>query len=369
MDNETTGEGEPLPGTPYRLLHLLGEGAHGRVYLGEHVELGTRVVVKLIQQKYAARSEVVGRLRREARILARISHKALTEIRDLGTATDGRTFFVMNWVEGVSLREALRTRGSLPIVEAGPLLIEALGGLQAAHEQGIIHRDLKPENFLLTSTGNLKILDFGIAKVIQETEGTGTRTANGMVLGTPRYMPPEQAKGSPLSPATDVYNMGLVLFELIAGTPAFDGETAQDLIYAHVQNPPPTLSARLQVEVDAELESVIARSLQKEPSARFTTADEMARALQRVVDRLKLRMTPAPAPRAKADPDRTDIDPIFDQQTRLGESSASSDAARTRPISAAALVMGSATTDHAPARLQPVGHPIAQHRRPGSLYR
>ncbi|GAC1601090.1 MAG: hypothetical protein NVS3B20_21920 [Polyangiales bacterium] len=126
MTEEPETLGEPLKGTPYRLLRLLGEGAHGKVYLAEHVELGTRLVIKLILDRYVARAELVSRLRREAKLLARIEHPALVEIRDLGKAADGRTFFVMTWIGGTSVREALRERGSFPVPQACTLMIEAL---------------------------------------------------------------------------------------------------------------------------------------------------------------------------------------------------------------------------------------------------
>jgi serine/threonine-protein kinase len=269
-----------LEGTPYVLERVLGAGAMGEVWLGEHVSLRRPAVIKLIHARFMTEPQVVARMRREARIVANLRHEALVTVYDLGETADGRTYIAMEWLDGAVLRDVLRTRGALPAPEACRLAIQALDGLHVAHQAGVVHRDVKPENLFVTRAGVLKVLDFGVAKPMQEGDGTGARTAAGMVLGTPRYMAPEQAIGRALSAATDVYALGCVLFELCAGRPVFDGSDARDLLWAHVNQPAPTLAARTGHAFDPRLETILARALQKDAVARYPTAAEMADAIR-----------------------------------------------------------------------------------------
>jgi len=361
--------GQRLEGTPYKLHQLLGAGAHGEVYLGEHVALGKRVVIKLIRMALISRADIVVRFRREARVLVGIEHPAIIEPTDLGETNDGRTFFVMGYVEGTSLREVLRQRVRLPIREACLLMAETADGLHAAHQQGVIHRDIKPENLLLTAKGKMKVLDFGIAKAMQEAGATGTQTANGFVLGTPRYMPPEQAKGETLSGATDLYGLTCVLFELIAGVPFAEGDSPQLLIKQHAFDPAPTLHQRTGRTHPPELEAFIAKGVQKDPRHRFTSGAEYAEALRQLVTTLDNANAQPPAqPSPKiirgSQPvvasDATEIDQAYLKPTVKMDSpmvpanalptgkfgaAAFGEGHDTRAIRSDALVVGTATTD------------------------
>lgn len=329
-----------LEGTPYVLDRVLGAGAMGEVWLGEHTSLRRPAVIKLIHPRYAAEAQVVSRMRREARIVANLRHDALVTVYDLGETADGRTYIAMEWLEGAVLRELLRTRGALPPIEACGLAIQTLDGLQAAHVAGVIHRDVKPENLFVTRDGRLKVLDFGVAKPMQEGDMTGARTAAGMVLGTPRYMAPEQAVGRALSAATDVYAVGCVLFELCVGRPVFEKTDTRDLLYAHIHTSPTSMSARAGRAFDPGLEAIVARALQKDSAHRFATAAEMADAL-RALTSAWARASAAEDPSAKA---TVKVD--------LGAAAAlavptSHGEPLTRAVPAQRLLIGTSTTEHA----------------------
>ncbi|MGZ3454928.1 MAG: protein kinase domain-containing protein [Polyangiales bacterium] len=341
-----------LEGTPYRLDSVLGEGAMGEVYLGEHIDLRRPAVIKLIKTKYADEGQVVGRMRREARIVARIRHDALVTIYDLGVAADGRTYIAMEWLEGEVLRRILQTRGPLPIEEACRLVAQACDGLEVAHQQGVIHRDVKPENLFVTSTGQLKVLDFGVAKPMDDGDVTSARTAAGMVLGTPRYMAPEQATGKALSAATDVYAAGCVLFELLTAYPTFDGTDARELLWHHLHSAPPTLQSKALTPFPAELEAIVARALAKDPAQRFVRAGDMATALREFSRRAAAPSIPARVPSvpppAASDTIRDDVHnkPTIKIDPNATATSAAED---TRAIPAGALVVGVSTTERSPA--------------------
>jgi serine/threonine protein kinase len=274
-----------LEGTPYRIDSVLGEGAMGEVYLGEHVDLRRPAVIKLIKAKFAREEQVAGRMRREARIVARIRHDALVTIYDLGTTADGRTYIAMEYLEGTVLRKILQTRGVIALDETAKWMAQCCDGLDVAHREGVIHRDIKPENLFIAATGQLKVLDFGVAKPMNEGDMTSARTAAGMVLGTPRYMAPEQATGRALSGATDVYAVGCVFFELLTGSPVFDAADARDMLWHHLNTAPPTLALRTHRAFDPRAEAIVARALQKDPAHRFANAAEMAIALRELTTR------------------------------------------------------------------------------------
>jgi serine/threonine-protein kinase len=313
------------PTLPYRIVRTLGEGSHGVVLLVEHQRLGKPFVVKLIQAKFSANREVVGRFEREARTLAKLAHEAFVPIVDLGETADGRTYFVMEYFEGRTLQQVLAERGALPIETAVDLARQLLGGLAVAHDAGIVHRDIKPANLFVTSAGRVKILDFGIAKAIQET-GTGAFTAQGIAIGTPKYMAPEQARGEAIGFATDVYAVGCVLFELLTGRPLFDGPDARELLRSHIYVDAPSLESRTGWRYPPALEIAVARALRKDPRERFPTARDMASALEAAV--VELRVLSGAATSESVPPPAQDP---------------------TRPVPANALVVGAATTDRVPA--------------------
>lgn len=294
--SETSHPATLLDGTPYRFIAPLGRGAMGDVVEAEHVALGKRVVVKLLQERHANRADYVDRMRIEAQALAKIIHPNLVQVTDFGQTAQGRTFLVMERLRGRNLREELDQRKFLPVLEAMNIVRQSLQGLAAAHDAGIVHRDVKLENlFLCEASSNrraVKVLDFGVAKVIGVT-GENTPqplaypTAEGVAMGTPRYFSPEQARGREVDWRTDVYAAGIVLYTLVTGRGPFDRHTTLlELTRAHAFEQPEAPSRIAPQVVPPELDAAIAKALAKEPLDRFPTAFSFAVELERISAKL-----------------------------------------------------------------------------------
>jgi eukaryotic-like serine/threonine-protein kinase len=267
-------DGEIVPGTPYRVVCLLGAGGMGSVYEVEHVELGRRYVLKSLLRTLASRQDLIARMRNEWRALGKLQHPNIVDILNAGTTTGDVPYYVMERLDGETVRDRLQREGKLPVEEAACIARGTLFGLAAAHDIGIVHRDIKPANIFLTRDGAVKVLDFGVAQV-RRSEGDQKITAQGLAIGTPRYMSPEQASGDTADARSDLYATGLLLFEMIAGEGPFDdlGDTSQQML-AHLHRPPRPLS-RL-TDVPAELESIVKRALAKRPQDRPRSAEAMA---------------------------------------------------------------------------------------------
>ena len=253
----------------YELLALIGEGTFGRVYRGRDRRLARPVAVKVIKPWWAEDPEWVAQFEREAQLLASISDPGIVQIFDVGSAPEG-LYYVTELVEGESLVERLQ-RGALPAELAGDVAEQLATALARAHASRVVHRDVKPANVLISRAGQVKVTDFGVARL---AEGSSD-AAVGTVVGTPRYMAPEQARGLPASPATDVYGVGVVLYEMLAGRAPFEGSSAVELAFRHVHEPPSALPA----DVPAALAEVVARALEKEPEDRFEDCAALAAAL------------------------------------------------------------------------------------------
>ena len=273
------GPGAPLPGTPYRIVRMLGTGAMGEVYEAEHELLGTRRALKVLAPQHADRADLAERMRVEARALAKLRHKNLVEVLDLGVSADGRPFFAMEVLEGHTLRQTLRANGVLRVALAIEVAIEILEGLGAAHASGLVHRDVKPENVFVCATGAVKVLDFGIAKFSDLAGAPVTQT--GFTIGTPRYMAPEQIEGKMVDARSDVYATAIVLYEMTTGAVPFEDAETMALAFAHVTRPPPPPSSRSTQEISPRLEAAILRALSKKPDDRFASAAELAAELRR----------------------------------------------------------------------------------------
>ena len=271
----------------YTIKSLIGEGGMGVVFAGEHRFLGSKCAIKVLHGSYANNPVVTQRFFQEAKSSLEIDHPNIIKILDLGQSSDGALYLVMELLTGRSLGQAIAEEkfGEGAVARIGSLIAE---GLAAAHAKGIVHRDLKPDNIFLTGD-QVKVLDFGIAKVMQSSSSTKT----GSLLGTPQYMAPEQAKGSKhVGPHTDVYALGAILFEMLTGRPPFEGEDLPELLAKQLFEPPP--SPRAFVACSTEMESIILSCLEKDPTARPTSMLELR-------DQLKTRIGVTPSARVGAD--------------------------------------------------------------------
>src|SRR5215210_5256832 len=254
---------------PYRLLREIGGGGMGTVYEAEDARLGRRVAIKLLPPEYSRDRKAKERFLREARAAAAVDHPNLCTVHDVGES-DGRLYIVLSFYEGETLRERIR-RGPLPIAEAREIAIQVARGLARAHEAGIVHRDIKPANVILTRRGEAKILDFGIARLGGD-DASLTRT--GASWGTPAYMSPEQARGERVDSRTDVWSLGVMLYEMLAGRRPFGGESMEAVVAAILTQKPEPLE-RVRPEVPKELARVVDRALAKDPAERYANAAEM----------------------------------------------------------------------------------------------
>ena len=266
-------------GDRYRIVRKIGQGGSGEVFEAEHVYIHKRVALKLLRSQLPSRAESIQRLHREARATSALGHPSIVGIEDFGTTEDGLVFLAMEWLEGEPLDAAI-ARGAMPVERAIPIAQQVCAGLAVAHEAGVIHRDLKPENIFLVRTPageQAKILDFGVAKL---TTDDARLTATGMVLGTPYYMAPEQAAGRDIDGRSDLYALGVNLYEMITGTLPFTGDTALAVIQAHLgQAPEPPRKRAPALGIPAAVEALILRCMAKKPAGRHATAQALAEAL------------------------------------------------------------------------------------------
>jgi len=266
----------------YVVDRKLAEGGMGSVYAGHHPVIGKRVAVKVLSAQCAHIPDLVRRFVEEARAVNKIGHPNIIDIFSFGTLADARPFFVMEFLEGANLAERLE-KGDLTASETRRLLRQICGALEAAHRAGIVHRDLKPENIWVAAPTHedsfAKVLDFGIAKLLDNPAGKSTQT--GAAMGTPRYMAPEQCMGRPVDHRADIYSLGVILYEIFAGIVPFRGESFGELIYQHMSEPPEPPSRHRAME--PELERIILACLQKDPVKRPESAKELGRMLELVV--------------------------------------------------------------------------------------
>lgn len=278
----------------YELHAVIGEGTFGRVYRGRDRRLARRVAVKVIKPWWADDPDWVASFEREAQLLASISDPGIVQIFDVGSAPEG-LYYVAELVEGESLAHRLRLAGALAPAEAVDIAEQLSRALARAHAQRVVHRDVKPANVLLSPDGRVKVGDFGVARLAEgSSDGVGAT-----IVGTPRYMAPEQARGGSITPATDVYGVGVVLYEMLAGRPPFDGTTAVELALRHVNDPLPPLPAR----VPRAVARVTERALAKAPAERYADGAELADALAVALSPAGVRGSHGPGgPNAAAPP-------------------------------------------------------------------
>jgi serine/threonine protein kinase len=272
----------PLIGhSRYRVLECIGAGGMGAVYKAVHLRMGRLVALKVLHARFTTQPAFVERFRREVQAAARLSHANIVTAHDADQAGDLH-FLVMEYVPGTPLDRLVAARGPLPLREACDYARQAALGLQHAFEQGTVHRDVKPSNLMLTSTGQVKVLDFGLALLAGDTDPGGEISAP--ILGTPDYVAPEQARcPSGADTRADVYGLGCTLYFLLTGEPPFPGPTALQKLLAHQDRTPPRVTAR-RPDVPAELEAILERMLAKDPARRYSTPLDVARELGRFAD-------------------------------------------------------------------------------------
>ncbi len=266
----------------YRIVGLLGEGGMGAVYVADHLRIGRKVAIKRLHPELAADEKAVQRFQREARAAGATGHEHIVEILDLGYTEDGAPFLVMEYLRGLSLAQTLKKEERLPPARACRIVGQLLAALAAVHENGIVHRDLKPDNIFLTRQGNdtdwVKVLDFGISKMKHEDDGLDL-TRTGVMMGTPYYMSPEQARGSKaIDHRADIYAAGVILHECLTGAVPFAGDNYHALLQQILRGDPPPPSATVP-GIPRELDDVVVKALSKEPERRFATATAMLEAL------------------------------------------------------------------------------------------
>jgi eukaryotic-like serine/threonine-protein kinase len=264
-------------GGRYLLVEKIGEGGMATVFLGTDQVLGRTVAVKVLAPNYARDQNFVQRFRREAQAAARMNHPGVVSVYDTGS-DDGTHYIVMEHVQGRTLAEILKSEGHLLPDRAAEIAEAVAAALSFAHAQGIVHRDIKPANIMITPQGEVKVMDFGIARA---TASGDTLTQTATVLGTATYLSPEQAQGEPVDARSDIYSLGVVLYELLTGQPPFTGDSPVAVAYKHVREDPPSPS-RLNQGVPQGLEAVTMKALAKNPSNRYQSADEMRADLDRV---------------------------------------------------------------------------------------
>ena len=265
----------------YRIVRKLGTGGMAAVYLAEDQELGRRVAIKILDDRHASDEQFVERFRREAKNAAGLSHPNIVSIYDRGEA-EGTYYIAMEYLDGRTLKELLVRFGPPPIRIAVGYTRQILAGLAFAHRHGLVHRDVKPHNVLVDSGGHVKVTDFGIAR-----SGTSQMTEAGSIIGTAQYLSPEQARGARVDQRSDLYSVGVLLYELLTGSVPFTGDTPVEIAMKHLSEVPQPPSKK-RPEVPRGLDLVVVRALAKDPDERYQTADEMDADLARIEQGLRV---------------------------------------------------------------------------------
>jgi serine/threonine-protein kinase len=297
----------------YTIVRLLGKGGMGAVYEARHARLGRRVAIKFLLPELAARPEILRRFENEAVAAGGLEHPNLVAVIDLGRATDGSAYLVMEFLRGEDCARLVRRLGPLPATRAVNIVLQACRGVAVAHDAGIVHRDLKPENLFLTDAGDggdqIKVLDFGIAKLRPVDGQAATRT--GSTFGTTHYMSPEQARGaSDVDARTDVWALGVVLYELLSGRKPFDSEQPLGVIHQILNATPPGLGA-VRPGLLRGLVAAVERALRKDADQRFPSIRALASALEPFAGQARAGGEPEPAGATRPTPATAPSEPVL----------------------------------------------------------
>ena len=271
----------------YHIIKKLGEGGMGQVYLAEHVKMGRRSAIKVMNPSMVHDPEAVARFNREASNASRISDAHVCAIYDFGETPEGLIYLAMEFIEGEPLTELIRSEGALPLARAADIAIQVAAALQAAHDLGIVHRDLKPDNIMLTRSRDgadaVKVVDFGLAKAVAGEAGGQKVTRTGLVVGTPEFMSPEQLSGDKLDGRSDVYSLGLVLFNMLTGTLPFPADSVQEAMIKRLTDEAAKLiEVRPDLHFPPGLQQILDTALARSPVDRYQSAAKLAHDLAAV---------------------------------------------------------------------------------------
>jgi serine/threonine protein kinase len=271
--------GQSLNGK-YTIEEKIAVGGMCSVYRAVQPNIGKTVAVKVLLPQLSVDERVVRRFEHEARAASLIHHPHAINVFDFGYASDGRPFIAMDFIRGESLDAVLRWEGALPLSRAGELLRQVCSALQAAHEQGVVHRDVKPSNIIISETDGqdwVTVVDFGVAKIQEDLNRRTNLTAENVIVGTPRYISPEQAEGGAGDARSDIYSLGIVLYEMLAGAAPFMDDSSTRLLLKHITEPPLPLRKK-RPDLPVEVERIVMNALAKEPSARPASVLELSTA-------------------------------------------------------------------------------------------
>jgi serine/threonine protein kinase len=265
---------------PYRIINQIGKGGMANVYKAYQPSVDRSVAIKVLPSQLAESKEFATRFQQEARIIAKLEHPHILPVFDYGES-DGITYFVMRYLEAGTLKDKMEAGRPLPLHEIDRIFTQLTDALSYAHSHGIVHRDLKPANALIDSHGNIFLTDFGIAKLLESASPRLTQTD--AIMGTPAYISPEQAQAGPVDQRSDIYSLGIILYEMVTGRVPFVADTPLAIIFKHVSDPLP-LPSLIKPDIPASIEQVILKALAKDPRDRFDTAAEFAAAWKRALE-------------------------------------------------------------------------------------
>ena len=331
----------------FKILELLGEGGMGQVYLAEQTSIGRKVALKVLSPLFGDEDRIKDRFRNEAALASRLNHPNTVIIYDFGLTEDGLMFIAMEFIEGKSLRDELDLLGAMDWRRVVGIVRQICGSLQDAHEKAIIHRDLKPENIMLLTrsdaTDVVKVLDFGVAKILSDTDRHTKRglTAPNEIFGTPEYMSPEQARGDEMSPSTDIYSLGIILYRMLSGELPFDGNTPIAILAKHLADTPPKLeTADVSPVIPVSLCETVTACLAKVPEARPSSMKDLAAALDAIVSAEDGRMKAGPDVSAAGIAQPRHVDAALKADPRRASDDGSDGDAVGTPVRGTAMLAG-----------------------------
>lgn len=282
----------------FQIVEMIGKGGIGAVFKAWQKNIDRFVAVKILQPRFANREDIVLRFRREARAMSKLTHPNTVKVYLYGQLEDGALYIIMEYLEGVNLAQLEYSEGPLDLDRAVRILIQVCGALEEAHQKGIIHRDLKPENILITQQGGIKdfpkVLDFGLAKIKEDNIDPNSKalTRDGMVFGTPEFMSPEQARGKPLDPRSDIYSLGVIFYEMLTNKLPYKAKNQIEYITHHIKSKPIPIT-QYRPELPPEIEATFSKFLAKRKEDRFSSAKEVALHLSRYLKKESIELLPS----------------------------------------------------------------------------